>query len=85
MRISEAKHCSLSEKSAGCRLEELAAPYHILKSKGYDVTIASIKGGKIPLDPTSMKSENIVGHAQTFLDSSERPWLSHAPSKLLHN
>ncbi len=54
------------------RLEELAAPYLILKSKGHDVTIASVKGGKIPLDPTSMKPENVVGHAQTFLDSSER-------------
>ena len=55
------------------RLEELAAPYLILKNKGHDVTIASVKGGKIPLDPTSMKPENLTSHAQTFLDSSEPP------------
>lgn len=52
------------------RLEELAAPYLILKNKGYDVTIASVKGGKIPLDPTSMQPDNLTSHTKTFLDSS---------------
>ncbi|EIE23769.1 class I glutamine amidotransferase-like protein [Coccomyxa subellipsoidea C-169] len=62
---------ALGGDATGLWLEELAAPYLILKSKGHDVTIASVKGGKIPLDPTSMKPENVVGHAQTFLDSKD--------------
>ncbi len=53
------------------RLEELAAPYIILKEAGYDVTIASVKGGNIPLDPTSMKPENSQhGLTKKFLDNS---------------
>jgi putative intracellular protease/amidase len=62
---------ALGDDPTGLWLEELAAPYLILKNKGHDVTIASVKGGKIPLDPTSMKPENLTSHAQTFLDSSE--------------
>lgn len=30
-----------------CRGEELAAPYYAFKAKGYNVTIASIKGGEV--------------------------------------
>lgn len=37
-----------------CRAEELAAPYLHLREKGLDVTIASIQGGKIPIDAASL-------------------------------
>ena len=60
--------------SMGCaaptRLEELAAPYEILTKAGHTVTIASVKGGKIPLDPTSMQKANITAQTQDFLDNS---------------
>lgn len=36
-----------------CRLSEVAVPYVIWKENGYDVTIASPKGGPVPIDPTS--------------------------------
>lgn len=41
----------------GLWLEEVAAPYYIFKEAGANLTIASPKGGKIPLDP---KSESIM-------------------------
>ena len=45
---------------------------------GFDVTIASVKGGKIPFDPTSMQPENVAGHGEQFLNNSA-PLLVQAP------
>ena len=46
------------------RAEELVAPYYVFTEAGYDVTVASIKGGKIPVDPASLqgdfKTENVT-------------------------
>lgn len=39
----------------GLWLEELAAPYFKLKEAGYDVEVASPRGGQIPLDPKSIR------------------------------
>jgi hypothetical protein len=60
----------LGDDKTGLWLEELAAPYNLMKEAGIDVTIASVKGGKIPLDPTSMQPENITKQTQAFIDSS---------------
>ncbi|WP_297803617.1 type 1 glutamine amidotransferase domain-containing protein [uncultured Brevundimonas sp.] len=40
-------------QKTGFWLEEFAAPYYALKDGGADVTLASPKGGKPPLDPKS--------------------------------
>lgn len=37
----------------GVWFEEFAVPYLRLKDKGYFITVASLKGGKAPLDPAS--------------------------------
>ena len=37
----------------GFWVEEFATPYYILKDKGYDITLASPKGGQPPIDPKS--------------------------------
>ncbi|PKP25961.1 MAG: type 1 glutamine amidotransferase domain-containing protein [Bacteroidetes bacterium HGW-Bacteroidetes-2] len=37
----------------GFWVEEFAAPYYILKDKGFEVTLASPKGGQPPIDPSS--------------------------------
>lgn len=37
----------------GVWIEEVAAPYYTFKNAGFDIDIASIKGGKIPIDPAS--------------------------------
>ena len=41
----------------GLWLEEAWEPYDILKNEGIDVDIASIKGGKVNLDPNSTSDE----------------------------
>ncbi|MFB5147997.1 type 1 glutamine amidotransferase domain-containing protein [Burkholderia orbicola] len=40
-------------EKTGFWLEELAAPYYVLKDAGVDVTLVSVKGGQPPLDPKS--------------------------------
>ncbi|MFN4129260.1 MAG: type 1 glutamine amidotransferase domain-containing protein [Paracoccaceae bacterium] len=40
-------------KKTGFWLEEFAAPYYVFKNAKAEVTLASPKGGKPPLDPTS--------------------------------
>lgn len=40
-------------KKTGFWLEELAAPYYVLKDAGAEITLASPKGGQPPLDPKS--------------------------------
>ena len=37
-------------RKTGFWLEELAAPYYVFKDSGADVTLASPKGGRPPLD-----------------------------------
>ncbi|MES1249534.1 MAG: type 1 glutamine amidotransferase domain-containing protein, partial [Chitinophaga rupis] len=44
-------------RKTGCWLEEVAIPYYIFKEAGAELTLASPKGGPIPLDP---KSESII-------------------------
>lgn len=41
-------------RETGVWLEEFAVPYLLLKKAGYSVTVASSKGGAIPLDPHSL-------------------------------
>ena len=40
-------------KQTGFWVEEFAAPYYVLADAGVDITIASPKGGKPPIDPVS--------------------------------
>ena len=37
----------------GFWIEEFAAPYYLLKDKGYDITLTSPNGGQPPIDPKS--------------------------------
>lgn len=39
----------------GLWLSELTHMYHLANEAGYNITIASIKGGNVPLDPESLK------------------------------
>src|SRR6202167_6330462 len=40
-------------RKTGFWLEELAAPYYVFKESGAQITLASPKGGRPPLDPKS--------------------------------
>jgi putative intracellular protease/amidase len=45
-------------QKTGYWLEEFASPYYEFVDNRYDVTIASPKGGKPPVDPKSLQLEN---------------------------
>ena len=36
------------------------APYVMFVAKGYEVTVASMKGGKIPIDPGSLSDDFVT-------------------------
>lgn len=38
----------------GLWLEEFAVPYELFRAEKHDVTVASLKGGKVPVDPRSL-------------------------------
>lgn len=44
-------------RKTGFWLEELAAPYYVFKDAGVEITLASPKGGRPPLDPKSDEPE----------------------------
>ncbi len=44
-------------RKTGFWLEELAAPYYVFKDSGANITLASPKGGRPPLDPKSNEPE----------------------------
>lgn len=58
-------------EATGLWLEELAVPYMVLREAGVDVEIASVAGGKLPIDPRSEKPRDEHPPAvQRFLDDS---------------
>jgi putative intracellular protease/amidase len=50
----------------GVWLEDLAAPYFVFRDAGEYVTIASTKGGQIPLDPVCRLKEEETGDTKRF-------------------
>lgn len=46
-----------AEHKTGLWLEEYAAPYHELRAAGYEVVVASPRGGQAPLDPVSVPED----------------------------
>merc|ERR1712216_608739 len=55
-----------SGKKTGFWFEELAAPFYVFKDKGYDVVVASIKGGDPPGDSGSLlKGKKCTGFSET--------------------
>lgn len=49
---------TLQGKQTGIWLEEYTVPYLLFSQIGYDVTVASPKGGKVPVDPGSVGEES---------------------------
>jgi putative intracellular protease/amidase len=49
-------------KPTGLWLEEFAVPYLKFKEAGFEVTVASTKGGETPIDPRSLTDDNKVKH-----------------------
>lgn len=64
----------LKSAPTGLWLEELSSPYYAFKQAGYSVTIASIAGGEIPLDATSLSGDFLTDSAAKFLkDGKDAP------------
>lgn len=67
--------------STGLWLSELTHIYHSAKEQGYEVTIASPKGGNTPVDPESLKPMVLDKITKDYwADSSFRDLLQHAKS-----
>lgn len=65
----------------GLWLSELTHLYHSAKEQGYDITIASTKGGETPIDPESLKPMVLDKMTKDYwVDSSFRELLRHTKS-----
>lgn len=58
-------------KKTGFWLEELAAPYYRFQEAGYEITLASPKGGQPPLDPASNVPDFQTDDTRRFEDDAE--------------
>ncbi|WP_318247462.1 type 1 glutamine amidotransferase domain-containing protein [Rossellomorea aquimaris] len=47
------------EHETGLWLSEFAEPFEEFRKQGFEVDVASLKGGRIPLDPNSLDDENV--------------------------
>ena len=54
-------------KPTGFYWEELAAPYWILSDAGWQIELASIKGGKPPADPSSAEGDAMTDEVRRLL------------------
>ena len=57
-------------ESTGLWLEEFAASYYVFQDAGFDVTIASPKGGKPPIDPKSKQEDFQTDATRRFDDDA---------------
>lgn len=61
-----------NKQKTGVWVEEIAAPYYAFKEAGYEVVIASVKGGMPPLDPKSLEDSKNKEHiSYRFLNDKE--------------
>jgi len=57
-------------KPTGIWIEEFAAPFYLFASKGIEVTIASPKGGKAPIDPKSTLPDFTTDNVKRFFSDA---------------
>jgi len=58
-------------EKTGFWIEEFAAPYYNLVDKGVDVTVASPKGGKAPIDPSSEGEDAQTEDTKRYYNDAE--------------
>jgi len=58
-------------KKTGFWVEEFAGPYYTLKDKGVDITLATPKGGKAPIDPSSNTEDAATESTERFHKDKE--------------
>ncbi|MEW5314761.1 MAG: hypothetical protein WDW38_006231 [Sanguina aurantia] len=57
-----------AEFDTGAWLPDIALPFVAFKNGGYDVTLSSIQGGSIPLDPAGLEAAKGLADAERFLN-----------------
>lgn len=55
-----------TDSKTGVWLGEFTDPYYVFADEGYEITLCSPKGGKPPLDPMSLLTENITASNRRF-------------------
>lgn len=55
----------------GFWIEEFAAPYYLLKDRGFDISLASPKGGQAPIDPNSENENAQTPATKRFYEDNE--------------
>ncbi|SNT26663.1 type 1 glutamine amidotransferase domain-containing protein [Tropicimonas sediminicola] len=83
--ILSTAHADLGDtgNKTGVWMEELATPYYALKDGGHDVTVATIGGAPIPVDPNSEpKGDDAADSARRFADDPEAMAVLKRPQKL---
>lgn len=69
----------LNGHTTGLWLEELAVPYYTFTTAGYEVVLASPKGGPIPIDASSLGEDFFTDAAKKFMhDPAAVGSLSHS-------
>jgi len=76
--LTSASRMGTSPELTGSWLEEVAAPYYAFLDAKYDITVASPKGGKAPIDATSLRDENTTASTRRFdADAKAKAALAH--------
>jgi putative intracellular protease/amidase len=67
MVVSSRERLGDTDQRTGAWLEELAASYYVFADAGYDVVLASPRGGAAPIDPLSLNDPWITGDGRRFV------------------
>ena len=65
--VTSVDQVSGNGKPTGLWLEEFASPYYLFQSAGIEITVASPKGGKAPIDPKSRQSDYLTETTKKFI------------------
>ena len=68
MILTSHKEMENTTSKTGVWLGEFTDPYYEFVDKGYDIVLASPKGGEPPIDPMSKMTEHITGSNRRFRD-----------------
>ena len=60
----------MGDEPTGTWLEETAAAYWVFVDAGYSVTIASIQGGKVPIDAKSQEGDFFTPACARFMEDA---------------
>ncbi len=73
---------SASGEPTGVWFEELSTPYYAFSDAGYDVTVASVAGGEVPIDPRSRSNpEDMAESVKRFMqDDRAMAMIADTPS-----